>query len=196
MTPDALIARAAAQPVITQNRVVNVPGPQLSAEVTARGGMPLNEYVSHPDLRRERRTFRYGHLLGPPLAPDVIAAWQVAHPDCQLPTDLCAMLAKFDGVHLWADLHLQRSEMGLLPLAKWQVATTEFPGFLRDEPVGVLAMSYGANGNYMLFLHTRSQEYRWHDLQDFNSSRVVATAVDPLLDFLWEKSLNEDPRLT
>jgi hypothetical protein len=193
MTPDALIARVAAQPVITVDRVVSEPGPQMSAELSAGGGMLLNDYLSHPDLHRKRRTFRYGHILGPSLAPDTISQWQAAHPTCPLPPDLCAMLAKFDGVHLWANLDLQRSEMGLLPLAEWEAATDQFRDFSRDEPRGRLALSYGANGDYMLFLHTQSQEYCWHDLEDFDSPQIVAAAVEPLLDFLWEQAATQHP---
>jgi len=194
MTPEDLIQRARAQPIVTVDRVVSVPGAELAAQLAEHRGMRLTEYLAHPDLHRENGSLRFGHLLGPGLLPRSIEDWQAAHPRHLLPQDLIRMLTLFDGVHLWADLADGRSYKGLHPLAEWRDAVDSFSALFRSPPDGTLAISYGANGDYVLFLDTRVPEYRWHDLEDFDHSRFIGCSVEQLLDFLWQEATADDPR--
>ncbi len=68
-----------AEAVVTLGRDVSVPGPEaLALLASGRVAMPLSEYLDHPDRHLERRTFHYGHLLGPALNQAALDDWHIA----------------------------------------------------------------------------------------------------------------------
>jgi hypothetical protein len=181
--------------MISVQRDVSVPGPQLKALLEENKPLLVSDLIAHPDQRQERQTFRYAHVLGSGLSPDAVESWQLRHPDYRLPTDLAAFLSRVDGVHLWADLATSRAYFGILPLSEWLDAKdVDWAMMFESPPVGQLAISYHENGDYFLVLDTRRRKYLWYDLQDFDEPKPAGDSVSELLDFWWQETAWLDPR--
>jgi len=60
MTIDEFLRMAAAQSVVNEQRIVDVWGPKLKALVAERKAMTFSEIPTHPDQRKETRTFSTG----------------------------------------------------------------------------------------------------------------------------------------
>ncbi len=195
MTTYEFLDRIAAQPPLTIERDVSVPGPELQALLAEGKPIVLSELMAHPDQHKERQTFRYAHILGAGLSSDSIEAWQAAHREHRLPSDLREFLTCVNGVHLWGDLATSRAYFGMLPLTEWQdVKDVDWAMMFDTPPTGQLAISYHDNGDYFLVLDTRGPEYIWYDLQDFNNPKRVGRTVVQLLDFWWKETAWLDPR--
>jgi hypothetical protein len=176
MTIDEFIARAEAQPEVVRERLVRIWGPQLSAEIAAGRLRNLAEIYAHPDQTSEPRIFRYGHSLGPALRSDEI-------------------LLRANWIHVWADLDVGRAYFGLAPLAEWEDASrVGWASMFEVPPRGAVAISYHENGDDYLVLDTAASEYRWYDLQDFDSPRRVGSTVSHLLEWLLNAAQALDPR--
>src|SRR4051794_33911381 len=104
MTTDELLNRIAAQRVISIERNVYVPGPQLKALLAEGKPILLSELTAHPDQHQELRAYRYAHVAETGLSRDSIEAWQAEHREHSLPPDLKEFLTRVNGLHLWADL--------------------------------------------------------------------------------------------
>jgi len=190
-----LLRLAQSQPEIRQQRIVKVWGPKLRAEVESGRLSILSEIAAHPDQTEELRTFRYSHLLGPPLTRDQLAALQARLSGHPLPTDLSDLLLHADGIHLWADLDFGRAYWGIAPSSEWQpAAESEWAGFFEDLQRGSLAISYHQNGDYCLLLDNVTSEYRWYDHEIIDEPTVVARSVTELLDWLWAEMRDSEPR--
>lgn len=198
MTPDQFLSRVTSQPVLVSEGFVNVPGPTLSALLSAKKPMLLNELVTHPNMRKVPHTFRSGHLVGPGLSLSYIQAWQKNWPSHPLPTDMVELLTQANGVHLWADIDGKsgRSYEGILPLEEWrdvnQMSWAEIVFPSRAD--GHLAMSYHTDGNAYLALDTRGPTYRYCDLYETEPENLGST-VSELLDWWWDHCECLDPRL-
>jgi hypothetical protein len=114
MTIDEFLRMAAAQSVVNEQLIVDVWGPELKALVAERKATTLSEISTHPGQRKETRTFRRGHVLGPGLRADAIESWQRKWPSHVLPPDLTELLSHVNGIHLWADLDSQKAYFGIL----------------------------------------------------------------------------------
>ena len=195
MTTEEFLDRVAAQPTLTVRRDVFVPGPELKALLAERKPILLSDLMAHPDQRKERRMFRYSHIVGAGLSRDSIEAWQASHRDHPLPPDLKEFLTRVNGVHLWGDLATSRAYFGILPLAEWQDAKDADWAMMFDTPpTGRLVISYHDNGDAFLVLDTRGPEYIWYDLEDFANPKVVGRTVSHLLDFWWKETAWLDPQ--
>lgn len=195
MTTDEFLNRVAAQPTLTIERDVIVPGPQLEAVLAEGKPMLLSELMAHPDQHKERRAFRYAHVVGAGLSRDSIEAWQTAHPEHPLPLDLKEFLTRVNGVHLWGDLATSRAYFGILPVTEWQDAKDADWAMMFDTPpTSQLVISYHENGDNFLVLDTRGPEYVWYDLEDFDNPKRVGRTVAELLEFWWKETAWLDPR--
>ncbi|MEW6251798.1 MAG: SMI1/KNR4 family protein [Planctomycetota bacterium] len=194
MTIDELIRRAAAQTPISVQQEVFVSGPELRA-LMEKGGMTVAEIMAHPDQRREVRTYRYGHVLGPGLSREVIRAWQAAHPEHPLPADLAELLERVNGIHLWAELDSGRAYVGILPLEEWREATEDLWQYFEPRVLGTLIISYHGNSDAFLALDARERRYLWVDVHDIHP-KLIASTTEGLLDFWWEECGWLDPRKT
>jgi hypothetical protein len=196
MTTDDFLNRVAAQPALTIERDVFVPGPQLEALLNEGKPILLSELMAHPDQHQERRTFQYAHIVGRGLSRDSVEAWQTSHRDHPLPQDLKDFLTRVNGVHLWGDLATSRAYLGILPLQEWQdAAQVEWASMWLDAPpISQLALSYHNNGDNFLVLDTRAPEYFWYDLEDFGNPKRAGRTVAELLDFWWQETAWLDPR--
>jgi DNA-binding transcriptional LysR family regulator len=195
MTVDDLVERANAQQPVTVQRMISVPGPQLRALLAESRAILVSELDAHPDQRKELRTFRYGHLLGPGLLRDEIQAWQNTYPHLPLPPDLASFLVRVNGIHLWADLESSHTYFGIAPLDQWQdVKELGWASMYQSSPVGQLVISYHDNGDYFLILDTHKQQYLWYDLEDFDHPKHIGNRVPELLDFWWQETAWLDPR--
>jgi hypothetical protein len=195
MTIDNFLKRVASQPVVNEQRIVNVWGTDLKALVTQRKALTLAEISAHPDQHKEKRTFRRGHILGAGLPDEAIEAWQRRLPSHPLPTDLTRLLKRVNGIHLWAELDSHRAYFGILPLDEWKdISRSRVAPSLREQPPGQLVMSYHENGDYYLALDTKHHTYLWYDTQDFGGKpRVVAKNVEELLSWWWEQTAELTP---
>lgn len=198
MNVDDFLALVASEEQFSEERVVKVRGPALEAELARRGGMPLLEFMAHSDLHPERRTLRWGHLVGPGVDSTRIAAWRVGNPGRHLPDDLRALLGRVDGIHLWADLDEGRAYSGIAPLTDWiEAGAAQWNGFFAEEHARSLVISYHANSDDFVLLEPDVSVYRLVDPQDFGElGDVVARSVNELLDWLWTRHFELDPRRT
>ena len=188
------IKRVHAQPVITVERTIRVPGPTLLALLAEDRPPTVAELDAHPDQHSERRTYHDAHVLGPGLTESVIDDWQSRHVGHRLPNDLRDLLTQVNGIHLWADLESSRGYAGIHPLEEWDDAADSVVAELFEErPVGQLVLSYHENGDYSLILDTNGPQYRWHDHGDFDDFEVAGSTVEQLLDFWWKEIAWLDP---
>jgi len=191
MTITELVARAAAQPVVTVNREISFSDPVLQEAMRSRPYMSVAELIAHPDRRKEMRSFRYGHVLGPGLSQAAISRWQHAFPLHRLPTDVADALGTVNGVHLWADLDVGRSYFGIAPLEEWRdIAGLEWMLGRRES---CLVISYHENGDYVLVLDTEARRFDWVDHEDIDNPLVVGRTFAEMLGWLWDYAQTLDP---
>ena len=194
MTTDELLKRVREQPVVAIQRTVSVHGPQLKALLAQGKAIPVSEIMAHPDQRREPRTVRYAHRVGPGASVEAVDAWQALHPGHPLPGDLREFLTRVDGVHLWADVASSRAYFGILPLQEWQDAKdVDWATMFESPPVGQLVISYHENGDDFLVLDTKGPAYLWYDLGNFDHPKHAGRTVAELLDFWWQETAWLDP---
>jgi len=195
MTPVELVKRAASQPIVKLARVVNVPGPELSALLSSRQPLLVSDLMAHPDQKKEIRKFQYGHILDAGISIAEIQEWETQHPHHDLPPDVVEFLQQVNGVHLWADIDSHRSYYGILPVSKWQDANdADWNQMFVQPSEGLLVISYHDNGDYFLVLDAKASAYFWYDLQDFDNPLRVGNSVPQLLDWWWEHASELDPR--
>jgi hypothetical protein len=188
MNVDEFLRSVASEPPYTRERDVIVPHADLLREVKERGSMSLTDFQNDPRHRRERRTFRYGHLLGAPLSADEIRAWQRRWPRHILPGDLTALLMRVDGIHLWANLDTTRAYTGLAPLAEWELARTKMYGPTAAADLvaeNYLALSYHADGADFVVLDVERGSYYLMGECGADESCRVGQSVEDLLDYWW-----------
>jgi hypothetical protein len=194
MRVDEFLNKVRADAIITLERDVSVPGPEARALLTSgRVAIPLAEYLNHPDRHTERRTFRYGHLLGAGLSPAALDDWQSRFPHAPLPEDLRQFLLVANGVHLWADLDEQRAYFGISPLDDWSDVATHPYGYVFDTPPpGALVISYRSDTAGFAVLDTAGPTYFWCEL--IGEPEPIGTTVESLLEHWWQHCRLE-PRL-
>ncbi len=190
MKLEELLAAIRTEPDVTYEREVSVAAPELMAELDARRGMPLLEFMNDPRRHREKKVFRSGHLLGPGLDADAIERWQSQWPNHPLPADLRALLGNVNGIHLWADLDSGRAYEGLAPLAEWTLARHKMFGpeaqadALLDQ---CLAVSYHADNACFVVLNVQSQRYFLMDIAGPDETCPIGEDVEALLGWLWKQ---------
>jgi len=195
VTPLEFIRRARSQSEVVVDRVVSVPGAELTALL--RSGRPLrvSELSAHPDQRREVRRFRYGSILGAGASDAAIAEWQTQHPEVTISWDVVDLLRRVDGIHLWADLHTGRAYFGVLPLMEWcQVNEHEGAELFREIPRSTVVVSYNDNGDYYLLLDAAQNRFTWFDPQSPDDSTPAGDSIEQFLDWWWEHAQELDPR--
>lgn len=189
------LSLVASEGEFSEERVVKVRGPELEAVIASRRGMPLLEYMAHPDLRTERRALRWGHVLGTGLPAASIDEWTRRAPGRQLPIDLRALLQAVDGIHLWADLDIGRSYFGIAPLAEWTLAGDQsWNRYFPEEHFMSLVILYHANSDEYVLLTRDPVTYRWVDPELGGFGELAANSVAGLLDWIWAKRAFLDPR--
>jgi hypothetical protein len=192
MTFDELLERIAKEPDQISERQVRVAMAELTDEVTAPTGMRLDDVLADPRHTTERRTFRSGHLLGPPLSSGELAQWREAWPKHRLPDDLVALLGRASGIHLWADLDEGRAYEGLAPLNEWCLARQKMWGEDADPellPDRFLALSYHTDGAAYVVLDTESGRYFLMDSCGADESSPIGNSVGELLYWLWDRRI-------
>lgn len=81
-----------------------------------------------PDYSGQRRVIRLGHILGPPASAATLSTWLERWPRHPLPPDLKSLVARANGIHLWANLDTGRSPHGIAPLEEWDLARVKMYG--------------------------------------------------------------------
>jgi hypothetical protein len=188
VTLDELLRKVATEPPRVEEREVSVASPELLAELEVRGSMLLTDFVSDPRRTTRRRTFRHGHVLGPPLTTSALATWHARWPRHPLPTDLSALLLRVNGIHLWADLDTGRSYEGLAPLEEWGLARVAMWGpNAGDDLLGDrhLAISYHTDHAAFVTLDVDSGRYHLMDACGADESSLIGRNVEDVLEYLW-----------
>src|SRR5262245_37322754 len=121
MKIDELISKVASEPSKTVTLATNVVAPGSLQQAQRKGGMLLTDLLSGASDGAPR-VARFGHVLGPPASSEAFNAWQKRFPSHRLPRDLMTLLARVNGIHLWADLATGRAYSGLAPLEEWDLA--------------------------------------------------------------------------
>jgi hypothetical protein len=194
MKLEEFIDRANSQPVVEKQRIIRVPGPELKKLLAGTRAVPVLDIISHPDQSEEVRIFRYKHILEQGVTSAEMTGWQLAHPNHKLPDDLLALLARVNGIHLWADTATGRSYFGVLPLNEWCDAATWDCAFLFAEPPqGHLVMSYHDNSDEFLILDTGTSSYFLIDGETGDKHPLGRTAEE-FITLWWDHANVLDPR--
>lgn len=192
MNLEELLARVSTEPHRVEEREVDVPAPESIRYLEKGGAMLLTDFLSDPRKTRARRTFRRGHVLGPPLTADTLVEWQRRWPRHVLPPDLPSLLLRVDGIHLWADLDTGRAYEGLAPLAEWDLARVKMWGPSADPdllPERYLALTYHTDGAAFVVLDVEGGGYYLMDSCGADVSCPVGRNANDLLDYLWSHRL-------
>jgi len=188
MTFDELLERIATEPNRTSEREVRVPSAELMNEIRVAGGVRVDVLMADPRHTTEHRTFRTGHLLGPPVTSAELEQWRGAWPRHRLPDELVALLRRANRIHLWADLDEGRAYQGLAPLGEWRLARQKMWGEPADPAllaVRYLALSYHADDAAFVVLDTKSGHYFLMDACGADESSPIGRSAGELLDWLW-----------
>lgn len=190
MTFDELLASIATEADFSETREVTT----LSREMLdprQHKGMTLAEMYAHPSSRRVERTFRHGHLLGPPATAESIRAWYARWPTHKLPDDLVALLMRANGIHLSADLDEGRAYRGLSPIEEWLPASARSLGPFPDgewDADRCVVLTYDSDGHDYVLLDIDAAEYfATHD--GGSEKHVLGRCVGDLLDLLWRSRI-------
>jgi hypothetical protein len=189
MTFEQLLDRIAEEPDWTSEQEVRVPTVEQKGELRGAKAIRLDELIADPRHSTERRTFRTGHRLGPPVSAAEFERWRAAWARHPLPNDLVALLGRANGIHLWADLDDGRAYEGLAPLSEWCLARQKMWGEDADPeslPDRFLALSYHTDGAAFVVLDTESGRYFLMDSCGADESSPIGNSVGELLDWLWD----------
>jgi hypothetical protein len=197
MTLDEFLRLVASETPLTVERDVRINAPELLEDLRRRGGMMLTDFVADPRHTFERRTLRYGHVLGPGLPRDAVDDWSRRWPHHPLPVDLVDLLTRANGIHLWADLDTGRSYEGLAPLEEWELARTRMFGAEADPTLlsdRYLALSYYANRDRFVVLNVESGRYLDMDpCGGADEGSLIGAEVGDLMDWLWRRRRRPEP---
>lgn len=159
------------------------------------GGMTLTAFLAARGQSEGQREVRYGHVLGSPASLEAIHAWGTQHPSHPLPADLEALVARVNGIHLWANLETGRSYEGIAPIEEWDLARVKMfgakaPQSLLDDRY--LAISYHSDGGAFIVLDVDSGKYYLMDPAGPNETVPFGSSVEELLD--WCRENRRAPR--
>ena len=193
MRIEEFLSKVASEPERTLMETHWTSPPELLARMKQPGGMRLTDFLAAPGRIPEQCECRYRHILGAPASPDAIAAWQRQHPSHPLPADLQALVARINGIHLWADSETGWCYQGFAPIEKWDLARstmywgpTTDPSLLDDH---YIALSYDEGHASYIVLNIKSGKYYLMDVAGPDESCPIADNVEELLDYLWERRM-------
>ncbi len=180
MQIDELIRIAATEPNREVTIDVHVRSPATLAAIQ-KTGIPLLELSKLP-AQIERKTFRFGHILGPPALPSTLEDL-VRRTPLSFPSDLMSLVARVNGIHLWAELDRGRSYTGLAPIEEWDVGgVVLFSDALDDRHV---ALTYHDDGAAAIVLELTTGIYYLMDAAAPDHSCPIGKSSGDLLDYLW-----------
>lgn len=194
MDVEEFIRRVGSEPPRTVTKTVRIPPPEIFETLEDRGWMSLTELQSASGTRIEKRSVRYGHILGPPAPVGSIETWQGEK--SRLPADLVHLVGRMNGIHLWADLDEGRAYEGLAPINEWELARIKMWGAAADRNTlddRYHAISYHQDGAAFAVLDVVSGKYFLMDAAGADETCPIGDCVGDLLDWLWKSRI--DPGL-
>lgn len=192
MRIEEFLGKVASEPERTTTGTVWTTPPEVLAKAAKTGGISLIDFLAAPGRTSKQVEFRCRHILGSPASPDAIEAWQERRPSHPLPADLRALVARINGIHLWANADTGRSYDGLAPIEEWELARikmygpTADPGLLDDRYV---ALSYNQDWGAFIILDAASGTYLLMDTAGPDTRTPIANNADELLDHLWRSRI-------
>jgi hypothetical protein len=195
MTLDDLMGRVGTEPP----RTVTLQQMLSQEQVTAAnrpGGMLLSDLLAAAPRSLPQHEVRFGHILGPPASPEALDAWTERFPRHALPADLKALVARVNGIHLWANLDTGRSYEGLAPLEEWALARVKLYGQGADArllPDHYLTISYHSDSAAFVVLNVESGRYFLMDSGGPDETCPIGSSVSELLDWLWRTRIPPKP---
>ncbi|HVJ20050.1 MAG TPA: SMI1/KNR4 family protein [Polyangiaceae bacterium] len=192
MNVNDLISAVAGEPEQIVRRTVWTTPSEVLAQAAQPSGLKLTDLLSARGRHAESRDVRYRHILGSPALQGAIEAWEQQHPAHVLPTDLRALVAQINGIHLWANAETGRSYTGLAPIEEWDLARTKMYGPTADRGLlddRYVAVSYHQDGASFVVLDVESGVYFLMDVAGPDTSSPIAKNVDELLDWLWRNRI-------
>jgi hypothetical protein len=112
----------------------------------------------------------------------------VAREPPPLPADLKELVARVNGIHLWADLATGGSYSGIAPVEEWDLARVKMfgadasPQLLHDRYV---AISYHSDAAAFIVLDVDSRRYFLMDSCGPDESCPIGASTNELLDWVW-----------
>jgi hypothetical protein len=188
---DEIINLVNGEPARFVTRNVRVPSPQTLSIASKPGGLSLTEFLSAP-ATMEQKDVRYSHILGAPASREAIEAWAKQHPTHPLPVDLQALVARINGIHLWANAETGRSYEGLAPIEEWELARTKMYGPTADRALlddRFVALSYHQDGAAFVVLDIVTEKYFLMDAAGPEATSPIANDGGELLDWLWRNRI-------
>lgn len=189
MRIEEFLRKVASEPERTVTHSVWTTPTEVLAKMAKQGGMLLTDFLSVPGRRKEQRKYNYCHVLGPPASPSTIEAWQKQRPFHPLPADLLALVARINGIHLWADRETARSYIGFAPIEEWEIARIKMYGSEADRSLlddRYIALSYALNGDAFIVVDATSGRYYLMDVSGPNEACPIGRSSEDLLDWFWE----------
>ena len=181
MSPDDFLAAVEAEQDLVE-WVLGPPGKEEHVTEVYRGPWQIHEHGGK----------RVGHRLGAALSEGELDAFKRRFPGRELPADLLALLGRWNGIHLWADVDSGRAYEGLAPLQEWDLARRAMwgqdgaPESLADR---YLALSYQADNSSFVVLDTESGRYFLMDSSGADESCPVGATANDVLEWLWDNRI-------
>jgi len=191
MNIDEFVRAVASEPMRVVTLRGRIPTVETLALASKPGGVSLQDFTSSP-AKVEERHLRFGHVLGSPARPEAIYGWQTKWPSHRLPGDLIALLERVNGIHLWADLDVGRSYLGLAPIEEWNLARVKMYGSEADQELlddRYIALTYHEDGTSFVVVDVSSGTYYLMDVAGPDDSTPLGKCVDDLLDWLWKNRI-------
>jgi hypothetical protein len=192
MEVEEFIRVVATEPGRVVKRTVFIPEAEMVSKASRPGGLNLADLLSTRGRRTEQRDLRYEHVLGPPAAADAIEAWQRQHSVPSLPPDLCELMLRMNGIHLWARSDMGRAYVGLAPIEEWELARTKIFGRMAEESLlddRYVAITYHGDGASYVAVDVKSGRYYLMDAAGPDTSAPIANSAGELLDWLWQRRI-------
>ncbi|MCB9582099.1 MAG: SMI1/KNR4 family protein [Polyangiaceae bacterium] len=185
MTAEEFLQLAASQDAVEVEQEVCVSDLDALGPVNGVQPVTLQDFLRHPDVKTERRKFRYGHLVEPGIRLTDLDAWQNRFLRFPLPDDLRRFLLLANGVQLWADLETRHSYFRLLPLERWHdVVSAPFAYIFKVPPTAALVLSDADDFAGFVVLDTDGPEYLWCD--PIAGPERIGNSVGELLTYWWD----------
>jgi len=187
MNIDEFMERVASEPDRAVTLTVWTTPSEVLATASRPAGLSMMDLFAAKGLQPERREVQYGHVLGLPASEHTLAARE--HQWRPLPADLRALMTSINGIHLWADKGTGRSYTGLAAIEEWDLARIKIHGSAPLLDDRYVAISYHEDGAAFVVLNLESGQYFLMDAAGPDTTALIASNANDLLDWFWNNRI-------